>query len=75
VQLNIDYEAKSVMHQAEVKANLSLCLSEHYAMKISRGVKVELHAFLTPSIDLESDQLHALVALSPKKVSPSTHRK
>jgi len=50
-----------------MKEKLSLCLSDHHAMKVYWGVKVWLHAFLTPAPHRMSGQFHALAASSPGK--------
>lgn len=51
------------------KARLSLCLINHYAMKVYGGVDVYSHVFLTSLFGGEG-QLHALNALTPGRKSP-----
>jgi hypothetical protein len=47
MKLNVKYIAQS--HSCSVK--LFLCLTENHAMKVYWGVEVELHAFLTSTLD------------------------
>jgi hypothetical protein len=61
--------------EGKVKLKLSLCsfLTEHHAMKVYWGVKVQLHAFLTSALDGGEWSASHHGRFTPRERAPGTH--
>jgi hypothetical protein len=55
-----------------LKANVYLCVTKHYVMKVYGRVEVEFHAFSTSAVDADGCHLHASAAFIAREIySPS----
>jgi hypothetical protein len=64
----------NVIPQYQVKVNMSLCLTNHHAMKTNGGVEVYRHAFLTFALDGGEWSASRPGRFTPREIFPGTHR-
>jgi hypothetical protein len=54
-----------------MRKKLSLCLTNHHALKTYKGVEVWIHIFLTSTLHVVSGHVHTPGPLSPRKKLPA----